>query len=191
MNKDEVNPILLNLFKETTWGLPWKQILQPKSVILLLRTVCGPALIVACRIKLCTQTWCCSSEMAKVPPNSSDANYAPISSHLQPRASSTAHPPSPHPESHLLALPAFAASSVCHQGVLRNWGCVCVSGRTVTQPLSKATGHLKLGVGGAAINHQKHQQDLGVLPGTCLQGRGDKLTVLLPVHINIRPPMPR
>lgn len=132
MNKDEVNPILLNLFKETTWGLPWKQILQPKSVILLLRTVCGPALIVACRIKLCTQTWCCSSEMAKVPPNSSDANYAPISSHLQPRASSTAHPPSPHPESHLLALPAFAASSVCHQGVLRNWGCVCVSGRTVT-----------------------------------------------------------
>lgn len=135
--------------------------------------------------------------MAKVPPNSSDANYAPISSHLQPRASNTAPPPPPHPESHLPGPSCLCCqlrlSSGCPEE-LRLCLCLwqeCHRFGTVAQPLSQATGHLRLGVGGAAINHQKHQQDLGALPGTCLQGRGDKLTVLLPVRINICLPISR
>lgn len=130
--------------------------------------------------------------MAKVPPNSPDANHAPTAPLLQPRASNAAPPP-PHalnPESHLPG-----PSCLCCQlrfsprcsGEQRLCLCLwqeCHRFDTVTQPLSQPTGHLKLGVGGAVINPQKHQQDLGVLPGPCLQGRGDKLTAHLPVHIN-------
>lgn len=81
------------------------------------------------------------------------------------------------------ALAAFAASSVCHQGLLGNRGCLCLWQEchrfgTVTQPLLQATGQLKMGVGGAAIKPQNHQQDQGVLPGPCLQGRGDKFNSL-------------
>lgn len=146
---------------------------------------------VAYWVTLCTQTRCCSSEMAKVPPNSSDVNHAPTSSHLQPRAPNTAPPPAP--ESHLLGPSCQLRLSSGCTGETRL--CLCPWQEwhrfgTVTQPLSQATGYLKLGVGRAAINPQKYPQDLGELPGPCLQGRGDKLTVLL-VHINTAPPVSR
>lgn len=135
---------------------------------------------------LCTQTRRCSSEMAKVPPNSSDANYAPTSSHLTAQrikhctsSPSTPWIPSPRPCCQL------RSSSGC----TGNRGRVCVPVTGLV--LSHATRHLKLGMGGAAVNPQKHQQDQGVLPGPRLQEKSDKLTVLLSVHINVYPSISR
>jgi len=126
VNKDEVNPILLNLFKETTWGLPWKQILQTKSVILLLNTVYGPVPLRSFIGSRCVHRDDVSAEKWQTClPSHQMIIMLPL---LPLTAWSMKHCTS-FPSTHWILCPqslgAAAASSACHLGPTRSRGRAC------------------------------------------------------------------